>query len=79
MRCSELREHLRTIMALHGDIEVRVDTDIFRDSMPRDVTSLDVATFYLRNVGDIAIGVWPHEGGTERVILYCGNEPKVIL
>lgn len=76
MTVSELRHHLENIQRAYGDIEVRVDADIFRDSMPRDVTSLSVAAFYVQPVGDIVIGQFPREGVT-RAVIYCGNEPKL--
>ena len=78
MTCSQLIGHLDAIRREYGDIEVRVDADIFRDSLPRDVTSVSAARYYVKPIGMINIGQYTGEG-TTRVILYVGNEPKQII
>ena len=78
MTCSQLIAHLDAIRRQYGDIEVRVDADIFRDSMPRDLTSASVVRHFVHPVGEIHIGQFTAEGKL-RVILYVGNEPKVRL
>ena len=74
MKVSELIQHLNNIRGQYGDIEVRVDTDIFRDSLPRDVSSLRVEEYFVRGIGDVVIGYFPSEQ-THRVVMYVGNEP----
>lgn len=78
MRVSELIQHLNNIRGQYGDIEVRVDTDIFRDTAPRDVSSLRVEEYFIRSVGDVLIGYFPSES-THRVVMYVGNEPQLNL
>lgn len=78
MRISELTLHLHNIRREYGDLEVRVDADLFRDTAPRDVTSLSVAAFYVKPVADVMIGQYPSEG-VHRVVMYIGNEPKLKL
>lgn len=79
MRISQLVNHLQTIRAAKGDLDVRIDADIFRDSMPRDVSSMRVQSFYVQDVQSINIGSYPNEGAVERVVLYVGNEPHLTL
>lgn len=78
MTCSQLIAHLTTIRAELGDIDVRVDSDLFTDHKPRDVTSVGTLEFFVRDVQSIVIGQWPNEG-VSRVVLYVGNEPKYLL
>lgn len=78
MTCSQLIAHLDAIRREYGDIEVRVDADIFKDAVPKDVTSASVARYYVRPIGDIHIGQFTAEGQT-RVVLYVGNEPRHIV
>lgn len=62
-----------------GDLDVRVDADIFKDTMPRDITSTAVRSFYVQDVLSVNLGSFPHEGNVERVVLYVGNEPTIQL
>jgi hypothetical protein len=77
MRISELTAHLRQIHAAYGDIDVRVDSDLFSDHQPRDVTSVSVLEFFVRDVQQIIIGQFPSEPSQTKVVLYVGNEPKI--
>lgn len=77
MRITELSNHLRQIHAAYGDIDVRVDSDLFSDHHPRDVTSVSVLEFFVRDIQQIIIGQFPNEPSQTKVVLYVGNEPKI--
>jgi hypothetical protein len=79
MRITELTNHLRQIHAAYGDIDVRVDSDLFSDHQPRDVTSVTVLEFFVRDIQQIIIGQFPSEPSQTKVVLYVGNEPKLKL
>lgn len=77
MTCSELITHLEMIRAQVGDIDVRVDSDLFSDHATRDVTSVGLVDYFIRDVQAIVLGMFPSEGANvTRVVLYVGNEPK---
>lgn len=77
MKCSELITHLEMIRAQCGDIDVRVDSDLFSDHATRDVTSVGLVDYFIRDVQAIVLGMFPSEGANvTRVVLYVGNEPK---
>lgn len=77
MKCSELITHLEMIRAQVGDIDVRVDSDLFTDHATRDVTSVGLVDYFIRDVQAIVLGMFPSEGANvTRVVLYVGNEPK---
>ena len=77
MRITELSNHLRQIHAAYGDIDVRVDSDLFTDHAPHDVTSVSVLEFFVRDIQQIIIGQFPSEPSQTKVVLYVGNEPKL--
>ena len=79
MKITELTAHLRQIHAAYGDIDVRVDSDLFSDHSPRDVTSVSVLEFFVRDIQQIIIGQFPNEPSQTKVVLYVGNEPKLKL
>lgn len=77
MKCSELIQHLELIKRQLGDIDVRVDSDLFSDHATRDVTSVGLVDYFIRDVQAIVLGTFPSEGANvTRVVLYVGNEPK---
>lgn len=77
MKCSELIQHLELIRRQLGDIDVRVDSDLFSDHATRDVTSVGLVDYFIRDVQAIVLGSFPNEGANvTRVVLYVGNEPK---
>jgi hypothetical protein len=79
MKCSELISHLEQIRRAYGDIDVRVDSDLFSDHATRDVTSIGMLEFYVRDIQALVIGMYPTEGpNVRRVVLYVGNEPKYL-
>jgi hypothetical protein len=79
MKCSELISHLEQIRRCYGDIDVRVDSDLFSDHATRDVTSIGMLEFYVRDIQALVIGMYPSEGpNVRRVVLYVGNEPKYL-
>ena len=75
MTVSQLKAHLDNIQAYYGDLEIRIDADLFRDTNTRDLTSIRVVELLL-DVESINIGIWSHENDKHRVVFYCGNEPK---
>lgn len=77
MTVTELMQHLRQIHSVYGDIDVRVDSDLFSDHRPRDVTSTTVQEFFVRDVQEIIIGQFLYEPSQAKVVLYVGNEPKL--
>lgn len=77
MTCSELITHLEIIRKQIGDVDVRVDSDLFSDHATRDVTSVGLVDYFIRDVHAIVLGSFPNEGANiTRVVLYVGNEPK---
>lgn len=77
MTCSELITHLELIRKQIGDVDVRVDSDLFSDHATRDVTSVGLVDYFIRDVQAIVLGMFPSEGANvTRVVLYVGNEPK---
>jgi len=79
MKCSELISHLEQVRAGYGDIDVRVDSDLFTDHVTRDITSVGMLEFYVRDIQALVIGIYPSEGpNVRRVVLYVGNEPKYL-
>ena len=77
MTCSELITHLELIKKQIGDVDVRVDSDLFSDHATRDVTSVGLVDYFIRDVQAIVLGMFPNEGANvTRVVLYVGNEPK---
>ena len=77
MTCSELITHLELIRKQIGDVDVRVDSDLFSDHATRDVTSVGIVDYFIRDVQAIVLGMFPNEGANvTRVVLYVGNEPK---
>ncbi|CAB4141849.1 hypothetical protein UFOVP422_23 [uncultured Caudovirales phage] len=77
MTCSELIQHLELIRRQIGDVDVRVDSDLFSDHATRDVTSVGILDYFVRDVQAIVLGSFPGEGANvTRVVLYVGNEPK---
>lgn len=77
MKCSELIQHLELIRRQLGDIDVRVDSDLFSDHATRDVTSVGLVDYFIRDVQAVVLGSFPNEGANvTRVVLYVGNEPK---
>ena len=79
MKCSELISHLEQIRRGYGDIDVRVDSDLFSDHATRDVTSIGMLEFYVRDIQALVIGMYPGEvPNVRRVVLYVGNEPKYL-
>lgn len=77
MTCSELITHLELIKRQIGDVDVRVDSDLFSDHATRDVTSVGLVDYFIRDVQAIVLGMFPSEGANvTRVVLYVGNEPK---
>lgn len=77
MTCSELITHLELIKRQIGDVDVRVDSDLFSDHETRDVTSVGLVDYFIRDVQAIVLGMFPNEGANvTRVVLYVGNEPK---
>lgn len=77
MTCSELITHLEIIRRQIGDVDVRVDSDLFSDHDTRDVTSVGLVDYFIRDVQAIVLGTFPNEGANvTRVVLYVGNEPK---
>lgn len=77
MRISQLVRSLHEIASVHGDIEVRVDSDLFSDHIPRDVTSAGIIEYFVRPVQNIIIGQFMSEPEMTKVVLYVGNEPKI--
>ena len=77
MTCSELITHLELIRKQIGDVDVRVDSDLFSDHATRDVTSVGLVDYFIRDVQAIVLGMFPNEGvNVTRGVLYVGNEPK---
>lgn len=76
MTINELIHHLEQIRAVHGNIEVRVDSDLFSDHIPRGITSAGIIDYFVRPVQTIILGKFPSEANETKVVLYVGNEPK---
>lgn len=77
MKCSDLILHLDIIRRQIGDVDVRVDSDLFSDHETRDVSSVGLVDYFIRDVQAIVLGTFPNEGANvTRVVLYVGNEPK---
>ena len=79
MTCSELIAHLEQVRREYGDIEVRVDADLFTDTATRDVTSMAVHEYMERPIQEMIIGLFPREGNIKRLVMYVGNEPHYNL
>lgn len=79
MKISELTQHLRSIASVYGDIDVRVDSDLFTDHEPREVTSASIIEFFVRDIQEIIIGQFPNEQRSVKAVLYVGNEPKSVI
>lgn len=78
LRITEMMAHLKAFYQAFGDIDVYVDTDIFKDHIPRGVSSLQ-AIELLKTPAAFIDGHFPNEGVEHRVVIYIGNEPKHIL
>jgi hypothetical protein len=78
MKISEIVKHLRAFHEAYGDIDVYIDTDIFKDTAPRGVTSLQSIEL-LRTPCAFIDGHFPNEGVEHRVVIYIGNEPNYKL
>lgn len=79
MKINELITHLEQIRAVHGNIEVRVDSDLFSDHLPRTVTSAGIIEYFVRPIQTIVLGKFASEANETKVVLYVGNEPKYSL
>lgn len=76
MKCSEMIHHLQQLKTYLGDVDVLVDADVWRDTMPRDVTSF--AHFVMPPLA-FAHGIFVNEAERNKVIIYVGNEPKATI
>lgn len=76
MRCSEMIHHLTQLRTLLGDVEVLIDADVWRDTLPLPATS---AAHLLLPVQAFVEGVFVHDKQTSKVVIYVGNEPKAVI
>lgn len=79
MTINELIGHLEQIRGVHGNVEVRVDSDLFSDHIPRDVTSAGIIEYFVRPIQTIILGKFPNESHETKVVLYVGNEPRYTI
>lgn len=77
MKLSEAIYHLQQLKRWLGDVELLVDTDIWKDTMPRGVTSLS-AVELLKPPVSFVEGVFTHDNKST-VVMYVGNEPKTTI
>lgn len=78
MKARELIKHLTNFINEYGDVDVYVDADIWRNTMPMNTTSVRVLDI-LREPQFIVDGQFPNENVEHRMVIYVGNEPRVTI
>lgn len=78
MKATELIHHCQAFISEYGDVDVFVDADIWRNTMPMNITSVRVLDL-LREPQFIVDGQFPHEGVDHRMVVYVGNEPRITI